>query len=153
MDVSCGVFVLSPQGSLLMGHAFGSSHWDIPKGVGEPGETPRQTAVRETAEETGVRLSEEGLLDLGPFAYRPGKSLHLFATLSEPVDVASLVCTSLFRDARGRTHPELDRFRWVPIGQVPGLCARSLARLLTESIDLAALHARLLGAPRRANSG
>jgi len=36
---------------LLMRH---SDRWDLPKGHAEPGETPRQTALRETEEETGI---------------------------------------------------------------------------------------------------
>jgi hypothetical protein len=40
------------------------------------------------------------------------------------------VCTSYFRDARGRQRPELDAFAWVPWDEVPGRCGRSLAAVL-----------------------
>jgi 8-oxo-dGTP pyrophosphatase MutT (NUDIX family) len=79
---SCGVLLLSPQRELLLCHATGAAHWDIPKGLGEPGETPRETAVRETFEETCLRVDPHRLLDLGRLAYRPGKDLHLFGKRS-----------------------------------------------------------------------
>lgn len=45
---------------LLMRH---SDRWDLPKGHAEPGETPRQTALRETEEETGIDVSRITLDD------------------------------------------------------------------------------------------
>lgn len=36
--------------------------WDLPGGRAEPGETVEQTAVRETAEETGIELKDPELL-------------------------------------------------------------------------------------------
>jgi len=45
---------------LLMRH---SDRWDLPKGHAEPGETPRQTALRETEEETGIDASRITLDD------------------------------------------------------------------------------------------
>src|SRR5437016_1130765 len=76
---SCGVLLLNPERELLLCHATGAAHWDIPKGLGEPGEAARDTALRELFEETGLRLQSDRLLDLGAMAYRPGKDLHLFA--------------------------------------------------------------------------
>jgi 8-oxo-dGTP pyrophosphatase MutT (NUDIX family) len=49
---------------LLMRHP---DRWDLPKGHAEPGETPRQTALRETEEETGIDASRITLDDA--FAY------------------------------------------------------------------------------------
>lgn len=145
MNTSCGVLLLSPPGQLLLGHATHARHWDIPKGMGEPGETPRETAVREALEETGLRLDEDSLVDLGSFAYRPAKRLHLFAACLAPMDTAGLVCTSVFQDRFGRLLPELDAFRWVPFGGVQALCAPSMARVLGERVDLTGIYAALAG--------
>jgi 8-oxo-dGTP pyrophosphatase MutT (NUDIX family) len=119
--LSCGILVFNGRGELLLGHASGASHWDIPKGVAEPGESPREAAVREAAEE---------LLDLGRRAYRPGKDLHLFTTRVDGVEPKDLVCTSTFVDRHGRERPELDRFAWVPWEQLPTRCAPAMARVL-----------------------
>lgn len=40
---------------LLMRHP---DRWDLPKGHAEPGESLRQTALRETAEETGIEATQ-----------------------------------------------------------------------------------------------
>lgn len=51
--LAAGVLIMTRQPAaqfLLMRHP---DRWDLPKGHAEPGETPRQTALRELAEETG----------------------------------------------------------------------------------------------------
>ncbi|MGE5116427.1 MAG: NUDIX domain-containing protein [Betaproteobacteria bacterium] len=140
--LSCGVLVLAPAGELLLGHATGTPRWDIPKGIAEPDETPVQTALRETVEETGLRLAVDELLDLGCHAYRRGKDLHLFAVLRERFDTAGCACRSTFVDRHGRSVPELDRFAWIAFDDVPARCGRSLAALL-GALDLAGVLARL----------
>lgn len=42
----------------------------LPKGKEEPGETSEQTAVREIAEETGIRAAIEDMLEETRYAYR-----------------------------------------------------------------------------------
>ena len=132
LAVSCGVLVFNPKGELLLGHATGSARWDIPKGMAEAQETPVAAALRELAEETGLHLTPAALLEVGRFRYLRGKDLELFAAVVEDLDPARCVCTSSFRDARGRDQPELDAFRWVPWNEVPRLCGRSLAALLAK---------------------
>lgn len=56
----------------------GAKHWGFPKGKGDAGETPLQSAERELIEETGLRLEE--VLQGGPFIEeytftRPGKRI------------------------------------------------------------------------------
>ena len=138
-NTSCGVLLLSPQRELLLCHATGSTHWDIPKGLGEGDEKPRETARRETLEETGLRVDPERLQDLGRFAYLPGKDLHLFAAWSERVDPGACVCTSQFRDRRGRLAPEVDAFEWTPFERVAQRCAKSMTAVLTSKLSLDSL--------------
>jgi len=134
--LSCGILVLNAQAELLLCHATGSSRWDIPKGIADAGEAELQAAIRETTEETGLQLEPERLLDLGRFAYRRGKDLHLYATLIERIDTTSCVCSTRFRDAYGRWRAEMDAFEWVAFADVGQRCGKSLAALLTQRISL-----------------
>ena len=136
--LSCGVLVFSPPGELLLGHATGSPRWDIPKGIAEGQETPLAAALREAAEETGLQLAADALVEVGRFSYLRGKDLALYAALVEGLDAAHCVCSSTFCDAKGRDRPEFDAFRWVPWDQVPRFCGRSLAAVLA-AVDPAPL--------------
>jgi len=133
---SCGILVLHAGGELLLCHATGSSRWDIPKGHGEDGESQIETALRETAEETGLVFLPDDLLELGRFAYRPSKDLWLFAALTERFDTARCRCRTQFADRFGRMRPEMDGFAWTPFAAVAGRCAQNLTRLLTATLSL-----------------
>lgn len=50
---AAGGLVTNPEGDILL--MFRHNKWDLPKGKMEPGESPEQTALRETTEETGLR--------------------------------------------------------------------------------------------------
>src|ERR1700712_5482777 len=94
--VSCGVILLDSTGRVLLAHATETNHWDIPKGQAEKGEAPIDAALRELREETGFAAAPERLRELGRFAYRRDKDLHLFAmhVADGEVDTAQCVCTS-----------------------------------------------------------
>ena len=141
--LSCGILVLNPRSELLLCHATGTYVWDIPKGGGEAGETPLQTALRETAEECGLRLAPRDLLELGRFSYRPSKDLHLFATLVDGVDAGELRCSSYYHDVWGRRRPEMDAFEWTAFARVQRRCARRMGELLTQRLSLPELLQRL----------
>jgi len=140
---SCGIVICHAGAELLMCHATGTAHWDVPKGSGEAGETTLQTAIREAAEECALVFSPEELLELGRFHYRPAKDLHLYAALTERVDTARCRCSTRFRDRFGRDRPEMDAFAWVPFAEVPARCAKNLAALLTSALPLPDVLARL----------
>jgi 8-oxo-dGTP pyrophosphatase MutT (NUDIX family) len=137
--LSCGVLVLNAGGELLLCHATGTPRWDIPKGGAEVGERALDAAIRETAEETGLAFAPTDLLDLGERAYRPGKRLHLFATLSDRFDAAACHCSTHFVDRFGRTVPEMDGFAWVAFDAVPQRVGKSLAALLSGPLALDAV--------------
>ena len=141
--LSCGILVLNARSELLLCRATGTFRWDIPKGGSEPGESPLQTALRETAEECGLRFAPHELLELGRYAYRPAKDLHLYATLADGIDAATCHCSSHFTDLWGRLRPEMDAFEWSPFERVPRRCARRMAALLTQTLSLSRVLQRL----------
>ena len=144
--VSCGVVILNPQGDVLLCHATDTSHWDVPKGQGEPGEEPVQAALRELVEETGVVLDAARLKDLGRFVYRRDKDLHLFAVrvTDEEVKLEACVCESYFPRRRdGVMIPEMDAYRWVKPLDVDQYASRSLARVFQTTLSLTELHQML----------
>ncbi|RQQ65729.1 NUDIX hydrolase [Burkholderia stagnalis] len=144
--VSCGVVILDGAGRVFLAHATDTTHWDIPKGQGEPGESPLQAALRELLEETGIAFAPGRLVDLGRFVYRHDKDLHLFAVrvADDEVDPARCVCTSLFPSRRdGTMIPEMDAYRWTEPGDIDTFTSRSLARLFRTILPLADLHRRL----------
>jgi putative (di)nucleoside polyphosphate hydrolase len=63
---SCGTLIASRTGQLLLCHVTGTDHWDIPKGMQDPGETTLEAAMRELSEETGLCFDPLLFVDLGP---------------------------------------------------------------------------------------
>jgi putative (di)nucleoside polyphosphate hydrolase len=138
--LSCGVVALNADGELLLCHVTGQNHWDLPKGGIDTGESPLQAALRETREETGLRLDAEALLDLGPFSYTAKKDLHLFATCLPRIDLAELRCESHFVDRwAGRELPEMDGYGWFGFDRVATLCTPKMAAVLCGGIHLPSL--------------
>ena len=131
--VSCGTLVINPRGELLLGHATGTSHWDIPKGLRDAGESALQAARRELLEEMGLTFDAHLFEDIGVFAYRQDKMLHLFKVRA-PVSLDrldTLRCTSYFPHYRtGKPVPEMDRYCWATRDQVSQLCAPRMAKQL-----------------------
>ena len=144
--LSCGLVLLNEDAEVLLAHATETRHWDIPKGAAEPGESCRDTALRETREETGLVLDGHTLVELGRFPYRRDKALHLFATRLQRADVAldALTCTSMFNSYHtGRLIPEMDAYRWASANEVPQYASQSLTRLFAQALTLASIDAQL----------
>jgi 8-oxo-dGTP diphosphatase len=60
IGAACAIF--DDQGRvLLVHHTYGHLNWEIPGGLGEEGEAPDETALRELREETGLAAELERL--------------------------------------------------------------------------------------------
>jgi 8-oxo-dGTP pyrophosphatase MutT (NUDIX family) len=146
LSLSCGLVLLNEDAEVLLAHATETRHWDIPKGAPDPGENHRDTALRETREETGLVLDSHALIELGRIPYRRDKELHLFAARLRRADVAldTLACTSMFNSYHtGRLIPEMDAYRWATAEEVPRYASQSLTRLFAQTLTLASIDARL----------
>ena len=143
---SHGVLVIDAEAELLLCHATGTRHWDIPKGMADPDEDSAAAAAREAREECGLAIDPARLRELGRFDYRPDKDLVLHAVLHDRIDTSLCTCASVFRDRWGRLRPEMDEFRWTPFDEVHERCARNMALVLTRRLSLRAVLERLLAA-------
>lgn len=146
LSLSCGLVLLNEDAEVLLAHATETRHWDIPKGAPDPGENHRDTALRETREETGLVLDSHALIELGRIPYRRDKELHLFAARLRRAAVAldTLICTSMFNSYHtGRLIPEMDAYRWAAAEEVPRYASQSLTRLFAQTLTLASIDARL----------
>jgi predicted NUDIX family NTP pyrophosphohydrolase len=90
--------------------------WSIPKGEVDEGEDPRACARREFAEETGARLPDGALDDLGSVKLKSGKLVQAFAVAGDldPAAVRSNTFELEWPPRSGRTQsfPEIDRAEW-----------------------------------------
>ena len=90
--------------------------WSIPKGELDGDEDPRACALREFAEETGTRLPDSALDDLGSVMQKSGKVVFGFAVAGD-LDPATLVSNTFElewppRSGRTQAFPEIDRAEW-----------------------------------------
>jgi predicted NUDIX family NTP pyrophosphohydrolase len=90
--------------------------WSIPKGELDGDEDPRTCTLREFAEETGTRLPDTALDDLGSVKQKSGKVVFAFAAAGD-LDPATLVSNTFElewppRSGRMQAFPEIDRAEW-----------------------------------------
>jgi putative (di)nucleoside polyphosphate hydrolase len=104
----------------------GLSAWQMPQGGIDPGETPREAAIRELCEETGTDKAE---------IVAESRVLHRYDL---PVEVAGQMWAGRFRGQKqlwfamrftgedadinlATEHPEFDAWKWVTAEELPGL--------------------------------
>jgi predicted NUDIX family NTP pyrophosphohydrolase len=90
--------------------------WSIPKGEHEADEDPKSAALREFAEETGLRLPEATAIDLGEIRQKGGKPVAAWAVEGDfdTDDLRSNMFEMTWPPRSGRTEwfPEVDRAQW-----------------------------------------
>jgi predicted NUDIX family NTP pyrophosphohydrolase len=96
-------------------------HWTIPKGEIEAGEELPAVARREFWEETGHRLPDGPMVDLGRIRQKSGKVVHGWAVEGD-LDPSSAVSNTYEmewppRSGRLQSFPEIDRVEWFPLSE------------------------------------
>lgn len=133
MATSCGTLIFHQRGQILLCHVTGTNHWDIPKGMREPGESNLHAAKRELGEETGLELDDALFEEIGGFDYRKHKRLHLYKVRApDSLDsLGHLICTSHFsHHVTGEPTPEMDGFCWASRDEIRSLCILPMAQRL-----------------------
>lgn len=124
--------LLTDENKFLVCHVTGRNFYDIPKGLVGENEEPVKACAREVAEETGLMIREEELIDLGRYPYTKEKDLHLFALVRKELpDTKNMKCTSFFLDRAGRKIPEVDGFRYITFDEKE----RYLVKSMVDVID------------------
>ena len=120
-----GVWRRSADGhvEVLLVHRPRYDDWTLPKGKAEPGETDVETAMREVAEETGVRPVLGVELSTVRYDDHHGR----------PKVVRYWAMTTSGQSADFAANDEVDEVRWYPLGQA--------GEILTYDRDRLVLHA------------
>jgi 8-oxo-dGTP pyrophosphatase MutT (NUDIX family) len=127
MDISCG-FLITYQGTLLLGRVTNHAFFDIPKGLKEKNEDYLAGALRELYEETSLTIKNKNRIeDIGFRDYEKHKVLYLFKYEAEE-QYDTLYCKSMVEydpkrgEEGGRAYfepfPEIDYFKWVDFTEV-----------------------------------
>ncbi len=100
-------------------------NWDFPKGGAEPGESPLETAKRETAEETGIQelTLVWGEVSMDTEIYSGGKVATYYLARVEKRRLTLPISAELGR-------PEHDEYRWVSYDEARYLLPSRLLPIL-----------------------
>ena len=117
---AAGLFLVNTENKILIGHPTNHdpNFWSIPKGKIDEGETPLEAAIRETYEESNVKLFKDlhDFVYIGKYVYRhKKKDIMLYAHFEQSKgywDNISIQCNSNVPEERGG-FPEMDGYRWV----------------------------------------
>ena len=148
-----GIMLLNRQGEVFVGHRIdmpAMPAWQMPQGGVDPGETPRQAAMRELEEEIGT--AKANIL----------AESRVWLTYDLPVELAGGIWGGRYRGQRQKwfvmrftgsdgdinlatEHPEFDAWQWVAPDRLPDLIVPFKRQLY---IDILA-EFRALCAPER----
>ncbi len=149
-----GIMLLNRRGEVFVARRIdiaAVSAWQMPQGGIDPGETPRQAALRELAEEIGTGKAEILAESRGWMSYDLPAALAAkvwggrycgqrqkwfvmrFTGSEADIDLAT-------------SHPEFDAWQWVPVDDLPRLIVSFKRQLYIDVVTEFREHCRRLGA-------
>jgi len=138
MKRTCGFFIYDlERAKLLIGHSTDTKNmFSIPKGQQDENEVDKETAIRETYEETGLVYDELDIIteyELPEIIYRSKKKvLKSYLIIVKTLIDNEIRCLSNFIDKDGNEKPEMDYFKWVDLNEASTLLPKSQIALLPE---------------------
>jgi 8-oxo-dGTP pyrophosphatase MutT (NUDIX family) len=120
--------VVNDAGEILMIRRTDNGNWALPGGAIEMSESVAGAAVRETFEETGIRVEVTGLL--GVYS-DPGHVIH-FTSNDEVRREFSVVVTARPVGGEPTVSSESSEVRWVPPGDLGGY---KMGRAMRKRVD------------------
>jgi 8-oxo-dGTP diphosphatase len=100
----------------------GELSWQFPAGGIEPGETPEEAAVRETLEETGLKVEAKKLI---------GQRVHP----KTGREMSYTACRVVDGEAHVADADELDAVAWVTLDEIPEYVPYGLFEPVQEYLD------------------
>jgi len=115
--ITCGTVLVDKNDSILLAHPTGSDKntWSIPKGIHDKSDKSYiDTAIREFMEETGIDISNIGLIEFREYVY-PNRIKTLkgfYGFYDKVIDITKLKCTSMVSPKKNRLggFPEVDGY-------------------------------------------
>lgn len=125
---SANVVVINEAGEILLIHRTDNDNWALPGGAMDLGESLTGTAVRETAEETGIKVEITGLVGI----YTDPRHVILYTSDGEVRQEFSVVYTA--RPVGGKPTPsaESSEVHWVKTDDISSLTMDRSMRMRIE---------------------
>lgn len=114
---SANVVVTNEDGAILLIRRSDNGNWALPGGAMDLGESLPETAVRETAEETGVDVEVTGLVGI----FTDPRHLVLYTSNGEVRQEFSVVFTARPVGGSPATSPESTEVRWTAVAEIESL--------------------------------
>jgi 8-oxo-dGTP pyrophosphatase MutT (NUDIX family) len=114
---AAGVLAVDDSGRLLLQRRRDTGQWAIPMGKQELGETVSQCAVRETGEETGVRVEVTGLLGI----YSDPGHVVLYTSDGETRQEYEIILLGRPLSGEPKANDEASAAGWFTVTELDGL--------------------------------
>lgn len=136
--IGAGVLLLNRRGELLIVKPTYKNHWSVPGGVVDENESPREAVIRETKEETGLKLSRCRLLSVD---YKSadgfkgdGLQFVFYGGTLSPSQIKHIKLPAA----------ELSEYRFLPVKEACRLVSSKLGRRILKSLGGALKRGKIL---------